>query len=200
MSRASQTVLWIGGWAIPAAWGLSRVRERFPDMTHQWRVPGPDALLGAEGFDHLAGYSLGASLLLRAELGERALLLAPFTDFKKESDQGGQVSGTQLRHVRRWLVRDAQCALNDFYGRAGLDLHASELPYDWDALDWGLDQLMADVPASCAAGCTAIVGGEDPLLNPSGLVPYFLKIQQMEGVGHGLSELLQAMQGTHEIF
>jgi hypothetical protein len=195
-----KSVLWIGGWAIPPEWGLGIVREHFPEMTHEWRMPGPDALHGAEAFDQLAGYSLGASLMMRAGLVERALLLAPFVDFMMVWGLGGRVSGTQLRQVRRWLARDALSALNDFYERAGLALRASELPYEKEVLDWGLEQLMADVSDKCAADCRAYVGAEDALLDSSEIVSIFYKTEQLAGVGHDLAGLLQGMQDTHEIF
>ena len=187
------SMLWIGGWGIAPAWGLAQVEARFPDMEHVWRAPSADVLGDVESFDRLAGYSLGANLLLRMGLGYQALLLAPFMDFKKEAGLGGRVSLTQLRYLQRWLRRNPLDALNDFFERAALAYRATELPYAKEDLLWGLEQLMADTDAGIARGCTAMLGLEDPLLDTEALSGFFEKTERLSGVGHDLAGLLRGV-------
>ena len=184
-------LLWIGGWGILPAWGLAHVKAHFPEASHEWRPPSPNALVDYESFDGLAGYSLGANILLRAGLGPRALLLAPFVDFKKESGLSGKISLTQLRYVRRWLERDPLAALNDFFDLACLSCRASELPYNKEDLLWGVDQLILDGNTTLGEGCTAILGTEDPLLDVRLAATIFSKSKRIEGAGHDLPEVLQ---------
>ena len=186
-------MLWVGGWGIAPAWGLAQVEARFPNMEHVWRAPGADVLEDFESFDRQAGYSLGANLLLRAGLGHRALLLAPFVDFKKEAGLGGRVSLSQLHYVQRWLLRDPLAALNDFFERAALAYRATELPYAKEDLLWGLEQLMANTDAGIARGCTAVLGLEDPLLDAEALAGFFEKTERLPGVGHDLAGLLRGV-------
>lgn len=190
MSGPRQSVLWVGGWGIPEQWGLDTVRAHFPDADHQWRIPSANALESLDAYDHVVGYSLGASLLLRANAGSSAVLLAPFVDFKSESRQGGRISSTQLRYVRRSMAADPVAALNDFYVRAGLAIQTTGLPYAREVLDWGLDQLLADVPRHDAHRSCAIVGVDDPLLDPSAILPHFAEVEAIQDAKHDLAGLL----------
>ena len=184
-------LLWIGGCGILPAWGLAHVKTRFPEASHEWRPPSPNALVDYESFDVPAGYSLGANILLRAGLGALSFLLAPFVYFKKESGLSGEISLTQLRYVRRWLERDPLAALNDFLDLARLSYRASKLPYKKEDLLWGVEQLILDGNTTLGEGCTVILGTEDPLLGVRLAATIFSKSKRIEGAGHDLPEVLQ---------
>jgi len=121
---------WIMGWAVPEAWFSAQVKAVFPADEHVFFEPTDSVLEELEGlgpFDRVAGYSLGAHLLLaEAErvnrLEAKVTLLAPFTAFPSEEGLGGRVARTQVKYLARWVRRDRQAALADFYARAGLEV------------------------------------------------------------------------------
>ena len=53
-------------------------------------------------------------------VASRTILLAPFEDFRSESDCGGLIGRGQLVYLSRWLDREAMAAIADFRVRSGL--------------------------------------------------------------------------------
>ena len=185
---------WLGGWAIPPEWALSVLEKHFPGQRHQWLPPTAHNLVMGTAS---AGYSLGASLLLRQNPGTEANLYAPFLDFKKEAGQGGKVARAQLLYVRKWLQKDPLAAINDFYRTAGLPIVATNLPYPLEDLLWGLAQLLEDVPLPAQPlKALAKLGGEDALLDNARLGHYFERATLAKGATHNLDELLEQ---THHL-
>jgi len=184
--NASQTK-WLGGWGIPPCWALE-VLANHAITNVQWLPP---TFTNLQQADINAGYSLGASLLLRTDKAEEARLFAPFFDFKKEAGQGGRVAKAQLLYIRKWLKRDPIAALNDFYSAADLPLQITELPYDLDDLLWGIDQLLEDVsPPEKQVSANAFWGEKDSLLDPESLQKFFNSPTVIPIASHNLDELL----------
>lgn len=182
---------WLGGWAIPPDWALE-VLAKHAITNVTWLPPTSDNLLEV---DFNAGYSLGASLLLRSLKAEETCLFAPFFDFKKEAGQGGKVVKAQLLYIRKWLKRDPVSALNDFYSFANLPLQISELPYALEDLLWGIDQLLEDVPfPENKITAEVIWGGEDTLIEPEKLSRCFNSSTITPSASHNLDELLSQTQ------
>ena len=191
---------WLLGWSIPEAWFAPLARAAFPSAAHTWIPAEPDALdrLAAAGpFDWLAGYSLGALLLLSeaeraARLG-RVALLAPIFAFPTEAGLGGRIPRTQVRYLARQLRRDPVAARADFYARAGLDAPAGGPAASLENLLWGLDRLeTAAVAPRIPAGWAAWCGAEDALLDAARLHELAPEVRVVPGATHHPDALLRA--------
>jgi hypothetical protein len=145
---------WVLGWAVPQTWFTPLVHATFPAAAHTFVAAAPDALARLEAtgpFDWVAGYSLGAQLLLRdaarsAKWG-RVALLAPSFAFPSEAGMGGRIA------------------------RAGLDVTlAQRAEVARDFLEWGLAQLETTaLPPMLPSGWRAWCGSDDPLLDAAKL-------------------------------
>jgi hypothetical protein len=168
-------VTWISGWGVAPEALQAAATAALPGAKHVFRAPRADAVDLLAGCDLLVGWSLGAWRILEAasrgmRFEGQVILLAPFIAFCSEYQLGGRCSLTQVKWLRRWLQRDPEAALKDFYSRAGLD---GGLPYDADHLLEGLDRLAEDATADlrsfASAGLpsnwSAFVGDRDPLLD-----------------------------------
>ena len=97
-------------------------------MEHRCVPPKRDWITALNGtFTHLAGYSLGAFLILkdqnmRAVFGNPLTLFAPFLDFKREAKIGGRIATSRLKLLHRQLRCRPLEALGNFYSAAGLGL------------------------------------------------------------------------------
>ena len=113
--------------------------------------PGALAELEARGpFDWVAGYSLGAFLLLSdpaatERIAPSVALLAPIFSFAQEDGLGGRVHRAQLRMMIRRLRADPAAALADFHARAGLDIPPGDSSAD-------------TLPKICSGACSAWSG------------------------------------------
>lgn len=190
--------VWVSGWGVPPDYVERLVSKRFPQASHEVVYPGEHWLraLPPEA-DVYFGHSLGAFLLLAQakEIPSDALLilLAPFSDFRAESGQGGRVATVQLRLLLRMLARNPAEALNDFYQRAGLPHHCEgRLPYDRADLVWGIEQLRDQAVAvehfTRARQC--LVGEHDKLLEPKKLESVCPHLKTLPAVGHALKDIL----------
>lgn len=124
---------WIAGWGIDPARLHDRVAAAFPQREHEVILPGKIEPGWPLLFDAVIGWSWGAYRLLEwcAEQGEflatadkaktpKLYFLSPFAAFCSEDQQGGRCLRAQVKWLRRWLKRDPEAALADFYQRAGL--------------------------------------------------------------------------------
>ncbi len=195
-------ITWLGGWAIPTKRVLAAANKQYPNAEHDIIYPGEfwkDHL--PQSADLYMGYSLGAFLLL-ANLNilprnAQLALLAPFLDLKSESGLGGLVSLTQLKMLKRWMAKDAEQALDDFYARAGLRVRCQgELPYHKTDLDWGLDQLInGQAPKNSLANIKqVIVGANDPLVDAASIAGLCKHAKIVNDAGHRLADLLPFVQ------
>lgn len=196
------TMAWVLGWAVPEAWFAPLAREVFPRAQHTFFPAAPDAttrLIAAGPFAWTAGYSLGAQLLLaaaaRGAAFGRVALLAPIFAFPLEEKLGGRIARTQVRHLARWVRRDAPAALADFYQRAALDVPAEFAPCDEsENLTWGLERLAHDrVEPPLPVGWRAWCGRDDPLLDADQLAALVLQTRIVPQATHHPRELLRAM-------
>ena len=139
-------------------------------------------------------YSLGAFLMindgsLHAHF-PRMVFLAPFSDFKAEFNKGGTTREAQLKYLLRWLARDPLAAVNDFRRRAGCGPALAALPQGQEDLVWGIEQLLASSASVWPTGARGYIGSRDPLLDAAVLQSQWPQLQVVEGVGHGLADLL----------
>ena len=194
---------WIMGWAVPEAWFSAQVKAVFPADEHVFVEPTDSALAELEGrgpFDRVAGYSLGAHLLLAdAErvdrMGAKVTLLAPFAAFPSEEGLGGRVARAQVKYLARWVRRDRNAALADFYARAGLEVTlemASGIAAE--TLAEGLVRLEQGraEPKAATAGWRMFAGDQDGLLDAGGLGRELPPLVVVAGATHHPAALLRA--------
>lgn len=193
------SAIWINGWGLCRRYTRNIVASQYPNIEHTVINPDIDWSDQLEKLPisaTLLGYSLGAFLLLsRPDLRkrfQRVVLLAPFVDFKRESDLGGKVRRAQLHYLQRWLKRDPGGALSDFWDQANIGhppLNESDL--DPVMLDWGVSRLLEGaLDRDVLSEEESWVGSEDSLLDASKLAKINPKLNIVNGVGHGLEELL----------
>ena len=193
-------VAWINGWSLEEGPLRVLATRRFPNDEHVViaSVPGWDnALEKVEGIDLLIGYSLGAFLLMgRPDLcigAKRTILLAPFEDFRSESERGGKVRRGQLSYLLKWLNRDAAAAVVDFRKRSGIsELMSEDFEFSVDQLKWGIEVLMTEsVTSGMIESFESYLGSEDALLDTTYFEKTYPSINVVEGAGHDLKELLE---------
>lgn len=217
MTQRFQRWLWISGWAIPPDWLRAQAALAIPEVEHDVVIPAPcwEKALENRAYTAVAGYSLGALLLL-ADGGERlwptaaagspaelrsaslpVLLVAPIFGFCAEDARGGVTRRSQLIHLKRWLQRDPESALADFYRRAALPLRPLPLPYAMEELLWGLDALARKAaPFSLPAGCRAWIGDRDPLLDARVISAAVSSVNVVAGAGHSPEPLFEAARAA----
>lgn len=157
-----------------------------------------------KGADAVIGWSLGALYLMDAVAGGlqipgRLILLAPFIAFCSEHDRGGRCSLPQLKWLRRWVERDREAALEDFYERAGIvGVDPARAP-NTELLIAGLERLgheatpdverwgLASVPRR-----EVVIGEQDRLLDAQHAAKCFSGSRVVPGAGHSAVDLLQA--------
>ena len=194
------SVIWISGWGVAPEGLRAAATKALPNAEHLFRPPAPEALTDLGGCKLLVGWSLGAWRILNAaahgmRFDEQVLLLAPFTAFCSEHNSGGRCSLTQVRWLRRWLQRDPEAALKDFYARAGLD---GGIPYAAEHLLEGLDRLAEEAsPALQAFGrrglpvnWSAVVGDRDPVLDAAAICQAIQGCKIVPGARHRFEDLV----------
>jgi hypothetical protein len=188
-------IFWISGWSVPAPWLAQEARACLPEYEHSAVAPEADAVASVRQSeaDILGGFSFGAHLLLGLDDPRPRILLAPFVDLKSEAGLGGAVATTQIKHLLRWLKRDASAAIADFHQRIGVALPPQTDPPDAPKLAWGLEQMLACNPPPCSlpSGSIAVAGKNDPLLDTDTLKKHLSCLQVIDS-GHQLQPLLAA--------
>lgn len=193
-------VAWVNGWSLEEGSLRVLATRRFPKDEHIVisPIPGWDSdLEKVEGIDVLIGYSLGAFLLMsRPGLCggvKRTILLAPFEDFRSESERGGRVRRGQLSYLLKWLNRDAAAAVVDFRKRSGiLELMSEDFEFSVDQLKWGIEILMTEsMDAGTIKSFECYLGSEDALLDVGYFENAYPSINIVEGAGHDLEGLLE---------
>ena len=195
-------IAWVLGWAVPEAWFAPLARAAIPEAEHGFFASSPMwlAQVSASGpWDAIAGYSLGALLMMKEALAvgrltPRVAVLAPVFAFPSEAGLGGRVSLTQLRYLIRWLKADSAAALADFYARAGMTgCKVGSLNPPAGLLQWGLERLIQDrVEPPLPAGWRGYVGENDALLDARELVRRDPKLICVEGATHHPEALMHA--------
>lgn len=194
--------VWIGGWAIAPGEIEEAARRRWPEAEHAAIAPGPawreHAAQLIQPGDRVAGYSLGAFLLLRSPPSlvpmNQVMLLAPILDLRLEQAIGGRVQELRLRYMLRQLARKPRETIADFYRSAALALTPpAGLPYPLADLAWGLEQLHRPAGKSrpeMFQDAIAVAGDRDPLVDADRLAEHLPGLRILPGVGHDFTPLL----------
>ena len=205
--------VWISGWGVPPETLRPMASAYSPGAHLELLAPTASAAKTAASASLVVGWSFGAFRILQAAargqvFSGRVLLLAPFISFAVEHGWGGRCTLTQLRWLKRWLVRDSLSALQDFYQRAGI---ARPEPVNNDPLveGWGadLDTMMEDTgreilnhfAGGLPSNFAAAVGECDPLLDAHRIVEVLPGTRLIPGAGHECGPLLAALRGVHAI-
>lgn len=193
---------WVLGWAVPVAWFAQYAEIIFSKAVHVYVEPGPEAwekLEKAGPVDALGGYSLGAQLLLEnptraSGLSAKIGLFAPIFAFAQEAGLGGKIPRTQVRYLSRWLRREREAALADFYSRTGLDVSASSSNEISPAtLEWGLSRLeTSEVKPPAPGHWKLYCGTADALLDSARLAQIDPVVNLVPGATHHPEMLLRA--------
>jgi hypothetical protein len=203
-TRMSRRWAWINGWGVPADVFTATVHECWPQHTHIVFAPDRQALVRvrAAGADLVAGYSLGALLLLSDDTWPASLPLvavAPFLAFDAEVGLGGMTAAATREMMRKKFDRNPSGMLRLFQRMAGLPgLVSDPLPYAVEELAWGLDALGTLRAAPGTVRRTrCYTGTRDPLLSAEQLALHIDALHLIEGAGHDFHQLLPAV-ASHE--
>lgn len=148
--------IWLGGWGVQPEKVLAHLNCQFPEASHRWIYPGPEAQTALEQIaindaQRLTAWSLGSLILLSAMLrGDipadgRWTLLRPIFRFDRDATAGCCVARKELASMARRFKRFPENTLASFYSFSGVSL---ELPdREWteanrECLQWGLDALL----------------------------------------------------------
>ncbi len=191
-------IAWINGWAVSNKWLRAQAEKFFAQHTHEIFTPTADTplkiLKKADHYDAFAGYSLGALLWLthaeKIPSDKKLVLFAPFLAFCAEHKKGGRTRRAQLLYLKKWLRRDPQNALKDFYNRAGLpDFSEEEFLFLEEGLEL-LDRLSASGVPPNAVG---FVGDDDGFINLPDLRAQWPAIEIISNANHNFSKLCAAL-------
>ena len=193
---------WVLGWAVPVPWFARYAKDIFPGNTHVFVEPGRDVwecLEKESPFDSLGGYSLGAQLLLEnperaSRLSAKIGLFAPVFAFALEAGLGGKIPRTNIRYLSRWLRREKDSALADFYRRAGLNVPGTlGSTISTSVLEWGLSHLeICEVRPPAPKAWKLYCGTTDSLLDSERLAQIDPSVLQVPRASHDPEMLLRA--------
>jgi hypothetical protein len=197
--RATSHWGWITGWGVCPEVFAQTAAAVWPRHRHTVLAPAPDAAatLATLDCDVLAGYSLGALLLLAQPVPSvlPLLAIAPILAFDAEASRGGKTPARLRSALAAKLDRDPRAATNLYLRLVSLsDLHRlSPLPSTAE-LAWGLEALrsLAARPASLArAGL--FLGDADPLVDSAHLLREAPHSRILSGLDHDFRKLLPAV-------
>lgn len=199
--------IWLGGWGVSPA----SVRAALPPGQAEHaivRPPTPAALelaLNSPAGTPLAGWSLGAHLLLRAlaagdprTAGRQLTLVCPFVAFPVEADRGGRIPLPAVKFLRKWVRRAPAEALADFYTRAGLRLTSPPAaPYPPEELEAGFafleDPVGFDPAKIDAHQVILLLGARDPLIDATRIASLMPGARVLPDAGHDLNDYRNAL-------
>ena len=193
-------IAWLLGWAVPAEWFSAEAGRALPQAEHVCVPAAPDWRARLESLpacDALGGYSLGTLLLLGARgwVAERWTtvgLLAPIWAFPSEAGRGGRVPRSQLKALSGRVRRDPAKACADFREWAGIGAAQGDAGPP-ETLRWGLEQLdVLSAEPGLPEGWNAYAGGQDTLLDASGLAREAPGLRVIDGAGHEPMPLFRA--------
>jgi hypothetical protein len=188
---------WINGWGIPQTTFLEAVCAAWPHDEHIVFAPDPRALdhVRAARADVLAGYSLGALLLLSAEpwsTSQALVAVAPILAFDSEAGLAGTTPALTRELMRTKISAKPESMLKLFQRLAGLHgLVTSPLPASANDLEWGLaalGSLRAHPENTRRARLYA--GAQDPLVAAQQLRPHTDSLHIVAEAGHDFRQLL----------
>lgn len=199
-----QRVSWITGWGVPPDWWRPAAERLLPEAEHCFHLPGRQAALNSTDANTVVAWSLGALHLMEVmaegqQFSGTIILLAPFLAFCSEHGRGGKCSLAQLKWLRRWVERDREAALTDFYERAGIvgadpaqAPSTAELLTGLDRLAQGASASLDDWGAEAVTGRRILLGERDGLLDARRVAETLRGSRVVPGASHSAIELLQA--------
>lgn len=197
-SRPSPHWGWITGWGVCPQTFADAANAAWPACRHTVFAPSPEAAdaLAAMDCDVLAGYSLGALLLLSPPTphSRPVLAIAPILAFDAEAGRGGKTPARNRASLAARLARDPQTAVNLYLRLIGLSDLPRHLPLPPAAeLTWGLDALGSLRAAPDALSRAKIfLGAEDPLVEAAHLRSEAPHAHVLPGLTHDFRPLLPA--------
>lgn len=196
-------IAWIAGWGVHPEMLRALAGPFAPEGDHTFHFPRPHTAFEVQNKDLIIAWSLGALRMLEAaaagaRFGGRVILLAPFVAFCSEHGRGGKCSLTQVRFLKRWVRRQPDAAVADFYSRAGLGALSQAVAVPVPDLLEGLDRLAADASPALRAFAAnelppdwqAWVGDSDPLLDASGVAASIRGCHIAARADHSIRSLL----------
>lgn len=195
-------IFWISGWGIPHAQMLQCLNQKLPQHTHHIHHPVAQTAhllkMHPRGFDSIAGYSLGALLILIHLEHLRDIptyLFAPFLDLKQESMLGGRIPKTHLKATRKSLIKDPMQTLTSFHTFA--QTHPASvfkaLPYPLEDLIWGLDLIISStIKFNNAPNITSFIGENDRLIDSQKLQNKIPGLNIIKNANHSLESLVES--------
>jgi len=204
-------IRWIAGWGVDPQSLRPLAKLYFPRARSSFYSPRPSVAGEVADSDCVIAWSLGAWRVLNAaaeglEFRGRVFLLAPFVAFCSEDGLGGRCSRSQVRWLRRWIQRDPQSALGDFYSRANLDDLPRQLPYPMPELVEGLETLERDasprlrrfVQNGLPEGWTCAIGSQDSLLEAEVIMRILNGCVRVDGGTHSAATLLPVFKSDFD--
>lgn len=188
---------WISGWGISPADFEAVAKSAWPDDWHTVFAPTKDAVTKVLRLqpDILAGYSLGALLLLAAKRPSPSLPLigvAPFLAFDAEANLGGTTQKRTRLALRKKFDQQPVPAVNLYLRLAGLrSIKSSSLPYDAADLAWGLEALgeIKAIPENTRSA-RLFAGDKDPLIKPGIFTSHCDRFEIIGNAGHDYHSLI----------
>jgi hypothetical protein len=153
-------------------------------------------------FDIVAGYSLGALLLLSATRDPRnrpLVAIAPILSFDAENGRGGITPTTTRLAVQSRFEQSPLLALKLYLRLAGLsDLAAADLPYPESDLKWGLEALgKTHARADAIARAKLFVGTKDPLVAAAKIGHEAFGLTSLLDLNHDFRRLLPVVAALY---
>ncbi len=192
---------WISGWAIAPDQFHSAAVLAFPGYRHTVHAPTVEAIdaILQSAPDRIGGYSLG-SLLLLSERGRLPgavplYCIAPFIGFCREFGLGGSTPMAVVQSLEEKFEKNPHGAIQVFHRLLSIPMDAApSLPYEKEALLWGLRQLSCRrAQAIELESVQALVGADDRLMVLDDLRRCWPACQVVQGCGHDYRALLPAM-------
>jgi len=173
------------------------VKATWPDDRHTVFAPTKTAVADVLRIrpDIMAGYSLGALLLLAAELPSTSIPLigiAPFLAFDAEANLGGTTPSRTRLALSKKFAQKPLTAVNLYLRLAGLgDMNLPSLPYAATDLAWGLDALGTKraLPENTRKA-RLFAGNKDPLIKSDAFVSHCDRFATINNEGHGFRSLI----------
>lgn len=189
--------VWIGGWGLHPEPFRSLAERLHPAANHCVLPPSSHALDDALRLepDVLAGYSLGALLILSNEVPRTIpsiLGIAPIFAFDAEAGQGGLTPKRSRLALTARFHKDPQAAIRLYLRLAGMaDCCHDTLPYPEADLIWGLEALGSlQARADSLARAALVTGLMDPLTDAKVLRERCPALRTVPDCGHDYRQLL----------
>lgn len=149
--------------------------------------------------DVYIGYSLGGLLLLKVSeqlANKPCILIAGFTDLRKESSRGGRYSSKEIKAIKLNFRRNPQKTINSFYANFGIALKCSSLEdHNLSELSWGLGILANEsYDKPVGENVYAYLGEDDLLTDAHQVAKDFPNSKTLPNAGHCFLDYLPHLE------